>query len=120
MLLEDVLKEVLKEYIYDIKSKNYSEKANRGFKNNNLASFQYIATELEFSELEGAKSTHIKSYFMYLKGIGRKATYTNGILKSVRSLFVYCVKEGYILERIILLSKETDCTFLCRYRYTSK
>lgn len=95
MLLEDVLKE----YIYDIKSKNYSEKTIRGYKNNNLAFFRYIAMEFEIEELEEVKPIHIKSYFMYLKGIGRKATYTNGILKSVRSLFVYCVKEGYILEK---------------------
>ncbi len=33
---------------------------------------------------------------MYMKGKGRKETYINSIYKNIRSLFNYCVEEGYL------------------------
>ncbi|MFS0575344.1 site-specific integrase [Sporosarcina sp. 179-K 3D1 HS] len=69
-----LLVDVLKEFIYDIESKNYSHRTIRGYRNNNLAFFRFIATDFEIEELEEVRPIHIKSYFTYLKGLGRKAT----------------------------------------------
>ncbi len=93
-----LLSDVLREFIYHIEAMNYSPRTIKGYRNNNLAFFRYIEADFSVDELEQVKPAHIKSYFMYLKKIDRKATYINGLLKSIRSFFNYCVGEGYIIE----------------------
>ena len=94
LLLEDVLEE----FIYNIQVKNYSNRTIKGYRNNNLAFFQFIDNEFNIKHLEKVKAHHIKAYFMYLNKKGRKATYVNGILKNIRSFFKYCLEEGYITK----------------------
>lgn len=89
---------MLEEYLYDIQARNYSVRTIKGYRNNNLAFQRFIKTEFEIEEIQEVKSHHIKAYFTYLKNLGRKATYVNGILKNIRSFFQYCVNEGYILK----------------------
>ena len=94
LLLEDILEE----YLYDIEVKNYSPRTIKGYKNNNLAFFRFIEADFNITELGKVKAQHIKSYFMYLKKIDRKATYINGILRNIRTFFNYCMDENYITK----------------------
>lgn len=94
MLIEDVVKE----YLYDIRLRNYTERTIKGYKNNILRFSKFIADEFEIVELEEISHVHIKKYLTYLKGKGLSETYINTILKNLRSLFGYCYKEGYCVN----------------------
>jgi integrase/recombinase XerD len=98
------LQDVLKEFLYHIEIQNYSKRTQKGYKNNNLAFIKYLSNEFQIDELEDVRTQHIKSYLMYLKNKGRKESYVNTILKSIRAFFNYCVEEGYITQ------KQNPCT----------
>lgn len=93
-----LLNDVLKEFIYEIKIKNYTSRTIKGYKNNLAKFFKYCEGELEISELEEITHLHIKHYLNYLKEKGLTATYINTILKNLRSFYAYCYNEGYCLN----------------------
>lgn len=94
MLLDDVFKE----YLYEIKTRNYTERTIKGYKNNLNRFFSYCKTELEIIELEEITHLHIKKYLNYLKSKDLSFSYINGILKNIRSFYAYCYKEEYCLN----------------------
>ncbi|MEK3934083.1 hypothetical protein MKY41_02085 [Sporosarcina sp. FSL W7-1349] len=55
-----LLVDVLKGFIYDIESNNYSHRAIRGYRNK-LSFFRFIATDFEIEEVEDVRSIHIES-----------------------------------------------------------
>lgn len=94
MLLDDVFKE----YLYEIRIRNYTERTIKGYKNNLNKFFTYCKTELEIVELEEITHLHIKKYLNYLKSKDLSFSYINGILKNIRSFYAYCYKEEYCLN----------------------
>lgn len=94
MLLDDVFKE----YLYEIRTRNYTERTIKGYKNNLNKFFTYCKTELEIVELEEITHLHIKKYLNYLKSKDLSFTYINTILKNIRSFYAYCYKEEYCLN----------------------
>ncbi|WP_317326959.1 tyrosine-type recombinase/integrase [Turicibacter sanguinis] len=97
-----LIKDVIKEYVFELQVQNYTPRTIKGYKNNTLRFAQYCTNEFQISNLEEIKALHIKQYIKYLLSIGRSATYTNGILKNLRSFFKYCYKEEYIPTNIAL------------------
>lgn len=89
------LQEAVREYLYDIECRNYTQKTIKGYKNNLLRFAKYTVDELGIDDLEEVRPVHIKNYLNYLSGKKRKAIYINGILKNIRSFFKYCSNEGY-------------------------
>lgn len=94
MLLENVLKE----YLYDCQLRKLSERTIKSLRNNNNRLFCYLGNAFAIFELEEVKRVHIQSYITYLSEQGRKETYINGIIKSLRGFFRYCEEEEYIHE----------------------
>ncbi|MEW9077395.1 tyrosine-type recombinase/integrase [Terrisporobacter glycolicus] len=94
MLLENIIKE----YIYDIKCRNYTERTIKGYKNNLNRWFVYCNNELNISQLEEVNHIHIKKYLSFLKSKGLSESYINTILKNIRSFYNYCQKEEYCLN----------------------
>lgn len=92
------LKDVIKEFLYHIDIQNYSKRTQKGYKNNNLAFIKYLHNEFQIDELKDVRTQHIKSYLLYLKQKGRKETYVNSILKSIRAFYNFCIEEGYISQ----------------------
>lgn len=88
--------DVLKEFIFDAKMKKLSERTIKGYKNNNLRFFRYIEQEYQIIELEDTYPQAIKGYISYLSSLGRKETYINGIIKTMRAYFTYVMNEGYL------------------------
>lgn len=101
MLLEDVLKE----FIFDCKVRNLSERTIKEYKNNNLKFFKFIEGEFKVIELDGITHHHIKFYFKYLKDKGLKESYINNLLKNIRAFYKYCIDEEYILKNPCLKVK---------------
>lgn len=93
-----LLKDVLREFLYEIQIKNYTPRTIKGYKNNLAKFFKYCEIELEIVELEEITHLHIKQYLNYLKEKGLTPTYINTILKNLRSFYSYCYKEGYCLN----------------------
>ena len=92
------LQDVIKEFIFEIKLRNYSERTIKGYKNNILKFARYMKNEFEIVEIEEISHVHIKSYLNFLKGNGLTEVYINTILKNLRSFYKYCFTEGYCLN----------------------
>ena len=114
MLIDDALRE----YIYEIKLRNYTQRTIKGYKNNLTKFLTYCKTEFELSEIEEVSHLHIKQYLNELKDRGLSESYINTILKNIRSFYKYCYKEGYCLnvatkvewlkEKTVLINTFTD------------
>ena len=92
------LQDVIKEFIFEIKLRNYSERTIKGYKNNILKFARYMKNEFEIVEIEEISHVHIKSYLNFLKGNGLTEVYINTILKNLRSFYKYCFTEEYCLN----------------------
>lgn len=91
-----LLKDALKEFLLECKLRQYSDRTIRHEKNSNTAMFTYVEREYGITKLEDLKHIHIKGYIQYLVNLQRKETYINGLIKSFRAFFKYCVEEEYI------------------------
>lgn len=99
------LNDVLKEFVFEIKIKNYTPKTIKGYRNNNALFFNYLKNKYDITELEEVSHLHIKDYINYLHKKGRSPIYTNTIIKNLRSFFKYCAEEEYILKNPMLKVK---------------
>lgn len=54
------LQDVIKEFIFEIKLRNYSERTIKGYKNNILKFARYMKNEFEIVEIEEISHVHIK------------------------------------------------------------
>ncbi|HEY8892385.1 MAG TPA: tyrosine-type recombinase/integrase [Clostridium sp.] len=91
-----LLTDVLREFIFEIQIKNYSIRTQKSYKNSNVLFQNYIKEKYNILELEEINYLHIKEYVKFQHQKGRKPTYINSILKTLRSFFEYCTKESYI------------------------
>lgn len=105
------LEDVLKEFIFDCQLRKMSERTVEGYHSNSSRLFQYIGTQYQITELEQVNHAVIKAYIQYLIDLGRKETYINSIIKSLRAFFKYCVREEYIaktpMEKVNFQSEPT-------------
>ena len=114
MLIDDVYKE----YIYEIRIRNYTERTIKGYNNNRNKFFTYCKNEHELLEIEEITHIHIKQYLNQLKSKGLSESYINTILKNIRSFYAYCYKEEHCLnvakkveflrEKTVLINTFTD------------
>lgn len=93
-----LLKNIIKEYIYDIQCRNYTKRTIKGYTNNLLKWCKYCQEELNLNELEEINHLHIKKYLTLLKNKGLSESYINTILKNIRSFYKYCYKEEYCIN----------------------
>ena len=89
-------KMVLKEFILDCEMRKLSAKTIKGYRNNNAYLLNFIEREYGIIQIEEITHLHIKAFLMFLQKNGRKATYTNGLIKTFRSFFKYLKQEEYI------------------------
>ena len=82
-------KMVLKEFILDCEMRKLSAKTIKGYRNNNTYLLNFIEREYGIIQIEEITHLHIKAFLMFLQKNGRKTTYTNGLIKTFRSFFMY-------------------------------
>ncbi|NMM61194.1 tyrosine-type recombinase/integrase [Clostridium sp. P21] len=92
------LNDILKEFIFDCEVKNFSKRTLKSYRNNNALFHNYLRQEFKITNLEEIKTIHIKRYFKFLMKKGLTPTYANGVLKTIRAFFRYCLNEEYIEE----------------------
>jgi len=88
--------DILKEFLFDCKMRKLSERTLKGYKNNNLAMFQYVSNEYGIKELEETNHIAIRGYLEYLTKKDLSETYINNLIKCFRSYFSYAIRENYI------------------------
>jgi integrase/recombinase XerD len=91
-----LLRDLLREYIYECEIKKYSPRTIKEYRNNIKLFFNYLEKEYKIITLEQVSHVQIKNYLKYLTNKGCKETYVNGILKSLRGLYKYCEQEEYV------------------------
>lgn len=99
------LKDILQEFTFECEIKNFSKRTIKSYKNNNALFQNYLLKEFKITKLENVKPIHIKKYLKFLLRKGCKPTYANGILKTLRAFFKYCVEEEYLTDNPCLKVK---------------
>lgn len=52
-------------------------------------------------EMEDISTVHVKKYMQHQLNLGKKATYINTVIKSLRSFYTYLVAEEYVTLNIM-------------------
>ncbi len=86
--------QALKEYLLEIEIRKYTQKTIRSYRNN-LELFLRYLEENGVTEIEDISLAVIRKFTLYMIGRGKKATYVNGLLKTIKSFVQYCYDEGY-------------------------
>ena len=69
------MEDLIKEYLYDIKTRNYTDRTIKGYKNNILKFQRFIKDEFNINEIEEITHLHIKNYLSYLQSKGLSSVY---------------------------------------------
>lgn len=89
------LEVLVKEYLIEIEVRKYTPKTIRGYRNGLNLFLRFCKENLKLEEIEDVTSTAVRQFSKYLTGAGRKGTYVNGLLKTIKSFLQYCYEEGY-------------------------
>jgi len=92
------LEDVLKEFIFECETRKLSKRTIKSYRNNNMRFLNFIKTEFGIEEIEEINHLHIKQYLKYQMDKGLSEVYINGILKTLRAFFRYCLQEEYIIK----------------------
>lgn len=90
-----LIKDILKEFQFELQIQNYSPRTQKGYKNNLARFFKFVENEYSITELEDVTKLHVKQYIKFLQDEKLSAVYINTILKNIRSFYRYCYKEEY-------------------------
>ncbi|UKJ47720.1 hypothetical protein L6W14_18615 [Lysinibacillus sp. ACHW1.5] len=55
----------------------------------------------KMNEMEDISTVHVKKYMQHQLNLGKKATYINTVIKSLRSFYTYLVAEEYVTLNIM-------------------
>lgn len=89
------LEVLVKEYLIEIEVRKYTPKTIRGYRNGLNLFLRFCKENLKLEEIEDVTLTAVRQFSKYLTGAGRKGTYVNGLLKTIKSFLQYCYEEGY-------------------------
>lgn len=82
-------------YLIEIEVRKYTPKTIRG-KRNNLGLFlRFCEDHADIRTTEELTPAVIRSFTAYMSEKGRKGTYINGLLKTIKSFIQYCYEEEY-------------------------
>ena len=86
--------DAVEEFLYDCQLRALSKKTLKGYRNNPRRFFEVMEIEC----VQDVTRTDVKRYVMQLTEQGRKETYINGILKTLRVFFEYLEEEQLIQD----------------------
>lgn len=87
--------QVLQEYLLEIEIRKYTQKTIRSYRNNLNLFVRYLSEEANTFDIEELTLASVKKFTLYMVEHGKKGTYINGILKTIKSFIQYCYDEGY-------------------------
>lgn len=104
------IKDLLKEFTFDLQIKNYSKRTIETYNYNVNQLANYLNDNHEITEIEDVATVHVKRFIQYQLENGNKASYLNTMIKSLRAFYYYLVAEEYVtlnvMTRIKLLRED--------------
>ena len=88
------IENAIKDYLIEIEIRKYTPKTIKGHRTSLNLFLCFCEGEMHISDMEKATSAVVKKYAGYMSQNGRKGTYVNGLLKSLKSFAQYCYEEG--------------------------
>ena len=85
----------IQEYLTEIEIRKYTPRTIRSY-HLHLSSFnRFLLENKEVREVEEITLASVRQFSKFYVDLGRKGTYVNSMLKSVKSFIQYCYDEGY-------------------------
>ena len=89
------LEVLVKEYLIEIEVRKYTPKTIRGYRNGLNLFLRFCKDQLGANEIEDITLGTVRQFTKFMTDAGRRGTYINGLLKTLKSFLQYCYEEGY-------------------------
>lgn len=89
------LSAAIRDYLIEIEVRKYTPKTIKGYHTNLGLFLRYCEEIAEVDKLEGLTPIIVRQFAKCMVDKGRKGTYVNGLLKTIKSFVQYCYDEGY-------------------------
>ncbi|SFJ43496.1 Site-specific recombinase XerD [Halobacillus dabanensis] len=96
-----MISSLLKEFLFDLQIKNYSERTIDTYKYNCSQLVYYLRDNFEIEDIEEVSTLHVKKFIQHQTSIGNRPTYINSLIKSLRAFYVYLVEEEYVTLNVM-------------------
>ena len=84
----------IKDYLIEIEVRKYTPKTIKGYRTNLGLFLRFCEEVAEIDTLEDLTPAIVRQFAKYMVDRGRKGTYINGLLKSIKSFIQYCYNEN--------------------------
>lgn len=89
------MQSAVEEYLVEIEVRKYTPKTIRSYRCNLNLFLRFCAEKLHVEIVEALTPAVVRQFSRCMSEAGRKGTYINGVLKSIKSFIQYCYEEGY-------------------------
>lgn len=89
------LEDAIKDFLVECEIRRYTQKTLRGYRTNLNVFSRVCEEELGITDIESVTVATVRQFTQVMTRRGRKGTYVNGLLKTVKSFIQYCFEEGY-------------------------
>lgn len=93
------------DFIFSCNARGLTPTTMKSYTNINKAFLLWVQEEYDISEVEEIKKGHIQKYIQMKMDDGRKEKYINGIIRTLRALFLFLEEEEYIQKNPMLKVK---------------
>ena len=83
----------IRDYLIEIEVRKYTPKTIRGYRTNLGLFLRFCEGIAGINTLEDLTPAIVRQFTKYMVDRGRKGTYINGLLKSIKSFVQYCYDE---------------------------
>ena len=89
------LEAAIREYLIEIEIRKYTPKTRKGYRTSLNLYLRFCTEKLGITDMEDITLSSVKQFTKMMTDLGRKGTYINGLLKSIKSFLQYSYEEGY-------------------------
>lgn len=89
------LETLVTEYLTEIEVRKYTPKTIRGYRNGLNLFLRFCKEYLTQDDIEQITIASVQQFSKHMTRAGRKGTYVNSLLKTIKSFLQYCYDEGY-------------------------
>ena len=89
------IEKAIKDYLIEIEIRKYTPKTIRSYRNNLNLFVRFCEEKVGIGELDDVTLPVVKQFSLFFKDSGKKGTYINSLLKTVKSFVQFCYEEGY-------------------------
>jgi integrase/recombinase XerD len=90
-----LLSAAIKDYLVEIEVRKYTPKTIRGYRQNLNLFLRFCEEVAGIDKIEQVTPAIVRQFSKFMVDRGRKGTYINGLLKTIKSFITYCFEEGY-------------------------